>query len=134
MPTIVIQFTSTDPAGIALTKGTLLEYINTASRLRFWQGQEGYSTRPFDMNLWRQKANNPDTYWLAWSPGVYEQLGDDGRAMCDHDQAKNKVGLVGSVGAPGLLTVQPLPPHNIQMQLLSVDDLVASGYVPAPPL
>jgi hypothetical protein len=117
----LLQFTcQNDPPSTQL-KQLLVDQFNSWSRLRWLTTDSGYSTDGFNMSVWKEHTVNIGLWWLNYD-NVYNNLGDDGRAIADQ--------MFGDLEFQGVLKASPLVDGvpETQIQIIDVSDLVASGY------
>ena len=123
--TTIVQFTETNATLAAEIQAVMLTQVNAWSRLQYWAAQPGYVTRPFNQTDWHQHLTTPGLWWADWD-GIYANLGTDGQTIANL--------FIGTPMAPGMIIGKPMPLDSAAtLEIVTVADLVASGYLPPPP-
>lgn len=118
----ILQFTCLNPQVCAALKTTMLDQVNTWSRLSRLAADPDQTTAPFPASTWHSHTRLP-VHWVIWA-NIYDHLGDDGRKIADV--------MIGSSSAPGPLLRTDLG-GGAMLELVEVNDLIAAGYMLSDP-
>lgn len=123
--TTVLQFICSDAATASEIINLIIGQINEWSRLQWLTNNPEYITQPWDASIFQTKVSDATTYWINHD-SIYANLGDSGRKIADL--------FIGTPSIPGLLIGEYFNIFpGIELQLISVADLVSSGYESPPP-